>query len=85
MRYAAWASPSRATRGQRPSIAAALLGDPGTVILDEPINGLDPEGVRQVRNLLKPMGHRGCTVFLSSRLMSELSPTAKGCLCRPGR
>jgi ABC-2 type transport system ATP-binding protein len=63
--------------GQRLGIAAALLGDPGTVILDEPINGLDPEGVRWVRNLLKALAAEGRTVFLSSHLMSELALTAE--------
>ena len=63
--------------GQRLGIAAALLGDPSTVILDEPINGLDPEGVRWVRNLLKSLAAEGRTVFLSSHLMSELAVTAK--------
>ncbi|MEN3360396.1 MAG: type transport system ATP-binding protein [Mycobacteriales bacterium] len=63
--------------GQRLGIAAALLGDPGTVILDEPINGLDPEGVRWVRTLLKALAAEGRTVFLSSHLMSELALTAE--------
>jgi ABC-2 type transport system ATP-binding protein len=63
--------------GQRLGIAAALLGDPGTLILDEPINGLDPEGVRWVRNLLKALAAEGRTVFLSSHLMSELALTAQ--------
>jgi ABC-2 type transport system ATP-binding protein len=63
--------------GQRLGIAAALLGDPSTVILDEPINGLDPEGVRWVRNLLKGLAAEGRTVFLSSHLMSELALTAQ--------
>jgi ABC-2 type transport system ATP-binding protein len=63
--------------GQRLGIAAALLGDPGTVILDEPINGLDPEGVRWVRNLLKALAAEGRTVFLSSHVMSELALTAE--------
>jgi ABC-2 type transport system ATP-binding protein len=63
--------------GQRLGIAAALLGDPGTVILDEPINGLDPEGVRWVRNLLKHLAAEGRTVFLSSHVMSELALTAE--------
>jgi ABC-2 type transport system ATP-binding protein len=63
--------------GQRLGIAAAMLGDPGTVILDEPINGLDPEGVRWVRNLLKALAAEGRTVFLSSHLMSELALTAQ--------
>jgi ABC-2 type transport system ATP-binding protein len=62
--------------GQRLGIASALLGDPGTVILDEPINGLDPEGVRWVRNLLKALAAEGRTVFLSSHMMSELAHTA---------
>jgi ABC-2 type transport system ATP-binding protein len=62
--------------GQRLGIAAALLGDPGTVILDEPINGLDPEGVLWVRNLLKGLAAEGRTVFLSSHLMGELALTA---------
>jgi ABC-2 type transport system ATP-binding protein len=63
--------------GQRLGIASALLGDPGTVILDEPINGLDPEGVRWVRNLLKALAAEGRTVFLSSHVMSELAQTAE--------
>ncbi|HEY1913951.1 MAG TPA: ATP-binding cassette domain-containing protein [Streptosporangiaceae bacterium] len=63
--------------GQRLGIASALLGDPGTVILDEPINGLDPEGVRWVRNLLKALAAEGRTVFLSSHMMSELALTAE--------
>jgi ABC-2 type transport system ATP-binding protein len=63
--------------GQRLGIAAALLGDPSTVILDEPINGLDPEGVRWVRNLLKALAAEGRTVFLSSHVMSELALTAQ--------
>ncbi|HEV2640627.1 MAG TPA: ATP-binding cassette domain-containing protein [Actinocrinis sp.] len=63
--------------GQRLGIAAALLGDPGTLILDEPINGLDPEGVRWVRTLLKGLAAEGRTVFLSSHVMSELALTAE--------
>jgi len=63
--------------GQRLGIASALLGDPGTVILDEPINGLDPEGVRWVRNLVKALAAEGRTVFLSSHVMSELALTAE--------
>jgi ABC-2 type transport system ATP-binding protein len=62
--------------GQRLGIASALLGDPGTVILDDPTNGLDPEGVRWVRNLLKGLAAEGRTVFLSSHVMSELALTA---------
>jgi ABC-2 type transport system ATP-binding protein len=62
---------------QRLGIAAALLGDPGTVVLDEPINGLDPEGVRWIRTLLKSLAAEGRTVFLSSHVMSELALTAE--------
>jgi ABC-2 type transport system ATP-binding protein len=63
--------------GQRLGVAAALLGDPATVILDEPANGLDPEGIRWIRNLLKRLAAEGRTVFLSSHLMSEMSQTAE--------
>ncbi|PPF36085.1 ABC transporter ATP-binding protein [Pseudoclavibacter sp. AY1H1] len=59
--------------GQRLGIAAALLGDPGTLILDEPVNGLDPEGVTWVRELLARLAAEGRTVFLSSHLLSELA------------
>lgn len=62
--------------GQRLGIAAALLGDPETIILDEPVNGLDPEGVRWVRNLMKSLAAEGRTVLLSSHLMSEMAQTA---------
>src|SRR6188472_3912932 len=62
--------------GQRLGIAAALLGDPRTLILDEPVNGLDPEGVVWVRNLVKYLASEGRTVFLSSHLMSEMAVTA---------
>ncbi|NKX55609.1 ABC transporter ATP-binding protein [Arthrobacter mobilis] len=62
--------------GQRLGIAAALLGDPQTVILDEPVNGLDPEGVLWVRNLARSLAAEGRTVFLSSHLMSEMAQTA---------
>ncbi|WP_125774651.1 ABC transporter ATP-binding protein [Antribacter gilvus] len=62
--------------GQRLGIAAALLGDPRTLILDEPVNGLDPEGVLWVRNLAKYLASEGRTVFLSSHLMSEVALTA---------
>jgi ABC-2 type transport system ATP-binding protein len=62
--------------GQRLGIAAALLGDPATLILDEPANGLDPEGIRWIRNLLKGLAAQGRTVFLSSHLMSEMAQTA---------
>ncbi len=63
--------------GQRLGIAAALLGDPSTVILDEPANGLDPEGILWIRNLLKSLAAEGKTVFLSSHLMSEMAQTAE--------
>ena len=63
--------------GQRLGIAAALVGDPQTLILDEPVNGLDPEGVLWVRNLVKYLAaSEGRTVFLSSHLMSEMAVTA---------
>ncbi|MGP3534977.1 ABC transporter ATP-binding protein [Microbacterium sp. RD1] len=62
--------------GQRLGIAAALLGDPHTVILDEPVNGLDPEGVRWVRQFVRRMAAEGRTVLLSSHLMSEMAQTA---------
>jgi ABC-2 type transport system ATP-binding protein len=62
--------------GQRLGIASALLGDPETVVLDEPINGLDPEGILWVRNLLKGLAAEGRTVFISSHLMSEMALTA---------
>jgi ABC-2 type transport system ATP-binding protein len=62
--------------GQRLGIASALLGDPQTLILDEPVNGLDPEGVLWVRNLTKYLANQGRTVFLSSHLMSEMALTA---------
>jgi ABC-2 type transport system ATP-binding protein len=63
--------------GQRLGIASALLGDPRTVILDEPANGLDPEGILWIRNLLKALAAEGRTVFLSSHLMSEIALTAE--------
>ncbi|HEV7749999.1 MAG TPA: ATP-binding cassette domain-containing protein [Baekduia sp.] len=63
--------------GQRLGIASALLGDPATVILDEPANGLDPEGILWIRNLLKSLAADGRTVFLSSHLMSEIALTAE--------
>ncbi|MFI6288625.1 ABC transporter ATP-binding protein [Streptomyces sp. NPDC051018] len=62
--------------GQRLGIAGALLGDPGTLILDEPVNGLDPEGVLWIRNLLRSLAAEGRTVLVSSHLMSEMALTA---------
>src|SRR5439155_3989404 len=62
--------------GQRLGIAAALLGRPQTLVLDEPVNGLDPEGVRWVRTLLRQLADEGRTVFVSSHLMSEMAQTA---------
>ena len=61
---------------QRLGIAGALLGDPETLIFDEPINGLDPEGILWIRNLMKSLASEGRTVFLSSHLMSEMAQTA---------
>jgi ABC-2 type transport system ATP-binding protein len=61
---------------QRLGIASALLADPRVVMLDEPINGLDPEGILWVRNLLKGLAAEGKTVFVSSHLMSEMALTA---------
>lgn len=63
--------------GQRLGIAAALIGDPAIVMLDEPVNGLDPEGIQWVRNLLKGLAAEGRTVFVSSHLMSEMALTAE--------
>ncbi len=63
--------------GQRLGIASALLGDPHTVMLDEPVNGLDPEGIQWIRNLLKKLAGEGRTVFVSSHLMSEMALTAE--------
>jgi ABC-2 type transport system ATP-binding protein len=61
---------------QRLGIAAALLGDPGILLLDEPVNGLDPEGIRWIRNLLKNLAAQGRTVLVSSHLISEIAHTA---------
>jgi ABC-2 type transport system ATP-binding protein len=63
--------------GQRLGIASALLGDPPTIILDEPVNGLDPEGIRWVRELLKSLAAEGRAIFVSSHLMSEMALTAE--------
>ena len=62
--------------GQRLGVAAALLGQPQTVVPDEPVNGLDPDGVRWIRLLLKSLAAEGRTVFVSSHLMSEMAQTA---------
>jgi len=62
--------------GQRLGVASALLGNPQTVVLDEPVNGLDPEGVRWMRTMLKDLADDGHTVFVSSHLMSEMAQTA---------
>ena len=61
---------------QRLGIAAALLGDPGVLLLDEPVNGLDPEGIRWIRNLLRRLAAQGRTVLVSSHLISEMAHTA---------
>ncbi|MFJ2768023.1 ABC transporter ATP-binding protein [Streptomyces sp. NPDC087300] len=62
--------------GQRLGIAAALLGDPEILMFDEPVNGLDPEGIHWIRNLMKSLAAQGRTVFVSSHLMSEMALTA---------
>jgi ABC-2 type transport system ATP-binding protein len=62
--------------GQRLGIASALLADPTTLLLDEPVNGLDPEGIHWIRNLLRTLARDGRTVFVSSHLMSEMALTA---------
>jgi ABC-2 type transport system ATP-binding protein len=62
--------------GQRLGMAAALLGDPDVLVLDEPVNGLDPEGIRWVRELLRALADEGRTVLVSSHLMSEMEDTA---------
>ena len=63
--------------GQRLGIASSLLGDPNAVVLDEPVNGLDPEGIRWVRELLRRLADDGKTVFLSSHMMSEMALIAE--------
>src|SRR5580700_11542296 len=62
--------------GQRLGIASALLGDPGVLLLDEPVNGLDPEGIRWIRTLLKSLAAEGRMVFVSSHLINEMAVTA---------
>ncbi|MFD5649596.1 MULTISPECIES: ABC transporter ATP-binding protein [unclassified Streptomyces] len=62
--------------GQRLGIAGALLGDPRILMFDEPVNGLDPEGIHWIRNLMKTLASQGRTVFVSSHLMSEMALTA---------
>ncbi|WP_329072091.1 ATP-binding cassette domain-containing protein [Amycolatopsis sp. NBC_01480] len=62
--------------GQRLGVAGALLGDPGVLMFDEPVNGLDPDGVRWVRQLMRSLADEGRTVFVSSHLMSEMQLTA---------
>ena len=62
--------------GQRLGIAATLLGDPAILMFDEPVNGLDPEGILWIRNLMKRLAEQGRTVFVSSHLMSEMENTA---------
>ncbi len=78
--------------GQRLGIAAALLGDPGVLLFDEPVNGLDPEGIRWVREFFRGLASEGRTVFVSSHLMSEMALTAddvivigRGKLIRQGK
>jgi ABC-2 type transport system ATP-binding protein len=61
---------------QRLGIAAALLGDPGALLLDEPVNGLDPEGIRWIRDLMKSLAAEGRMVFVSSHLINEMAVTA---------
>jgi ABC-2 type transport system ATP-binding protein len=63
--------------GQRLGVAAALLGDPAVLLLDEPVNGLDPEGVRWIRGLLMSLAAEGRTVFVSSHLIAEMALTAE--------
>jgi ABC-2 type transport system ATP-binding protein len=62
---------------QRLGIAAALIGDPAVLMLDEPVNGLDPQGIRWIRGLLKSLAAQGRTVFVSSHLISEMAMTAE--------
>jgi ABC-2 type transport system ATP-binding protein len=60
---------------QRLALAAALLGDPGTIVLDEPANGLDPHGVHWLRGMIRELASEGRTVFVSSHLLAELAQT----------
>ena len=62
--------------GQRVGIAVAMLGDPQVLLLDEPVNGLDPEGILWIRNLMKHLASEGRTIFVSSHLMNEMAVTA---------
>jgi ABC-2 type transport system ATP-binding protein len=62
--------------GQRLGLATALLGDPAVLVLDEPVNGLDPEGIRWLREFLRGLAAQGRTVFVSSHLMAEMAQTA---------
>src|SRR5262249_22593506 len=62
--------------GQRLGIAAALIGDPGVLLFDEPVNGLDPEGIVWIRSLLRGLAGEGRTIFVSSHLMGEMALTA---------
>jgi ABC-2 type transport system ATP-binding protein len=61
---------------QRLGIASALLGDPGVLLFDEPVNGLDPEGIRWIRTLMRSLAAEGRTVFVSSHLIGEMALTA---------
>ena len=71
--------------GQRLGVATALLGNPQNRVLDEPVNGQDPEGVRWMSTMLKDLAARGHTVFVSSHLMSEMAQTAtRLVVARPG-
>jgi ABC-2 type transport system ATP-binding protein len=73
MRYSGW-SGYPMPPGEL-SLAGALLGDPGVLIFDEPLNGLDPDGIRWIRGLLRELAAQGRTVFVSSHLLSEVAQT----------